>query len=129
MVKWINYIPLKDSLDNFEKTFNVNLPNDLKDIINKFNKGLPVPNKFILADGTKVEFGQMLSFNRNEVFSVYNSFMDEMKERSLIPFAMTKNSSFICLKNNQVVLYNSQYDSEKEVCSSVSELLNMLQED
>lgn len=128
MVKWINYIPLKDSLDFFEKSFNINLPNDLKSIINSFNKGRPIPNKFILADGTKVEFGQMLSFNRDEVFSVYNSFMDEMKERSLVPFAMTSNGSFICLKNNQVVLYNSKFDIEKEVCSSVSELINMLQE-
>ena len=98
MVKWINYLQLKDSLDSFEKKFNVNLPDDLKDIINKYNKGFPIPNKFVLKDGTKVEFSQMLSFNKNETFSVYNCFMEEMQKKNIVPFAMTSNGSFICIK-------------------------------
>ena len=39
MVSWINFIDLENTMDDIEKKLAISLPNDLKDIIKKFNKG------------------------------------------------------------------------------------------
>ncbi len=126
MVKWINYIDLNVSFEAIQKKLNVKLPSDLKEIIKSYNKGMPTPNKFFLENGKFTEIFQLLSFNFDEKLTAYSCMTPEMKERQIIPFAITKNNNFVCLKDSNVILYNIDYGAEKLICNSVSELIDNL---
>lgn len=126
MVKWINYIDLNVSFEDIEKKINGKLPSDLKEIIKSYNKGMPTPNKFFLENGKFTEIFQLLSFNFDEKLTAYSCMTPEMKERQIIPFAITKNNNFVCLKDSNVILYNIEHDAEKFICNSVSELIDNL---
>ena len=41
MTEWVGYIPLRTGLDEFENEYNIMIPSDLKEIIQKYNKGCP----------------------------------------------------------------------------------------
>ncbi len=126
MVEWINYIDLEVSFEAIEKKINVKLPSDLKEIIKSYNKGMPTPNKFFLENGKFTEIFQLLSFNFDEKLTAYSCMTPEMKDRQIIPFAITKNNNFVCLKDSNVILYNIEHDAEKFICNSVSELIDNL---
>ena len=126
MVEWINYIDLEVSFEEIEKKIGTGLPSDFKEILKKYNKGMPKPNKFSIADGKLVEFSQLLSFNTDEKLTAYSCMTSEMKEQKIIPFAVTKNNNFLCLKSNNIILYNIEHNAEKFVCDTFTELLSKL---
>lgn len=126
MVEWINDVPLESPLGEVEKQLGLSLPADLKEVIEKHNKGQPRPNKIPLGDGKTAEFYRLLSFNDGESLSIFECFDDQMKAKKLFPFAMTESGNYICLKNTEVVLYNFAHDAEKHLCDSLSSLLNSL---
>lgn len=124
MSEWAAYIPLRDSLEDFEKEFNVSLPSDLKEIIQKYNKGCPLKNKIPLGKGY-MEIYRFISFNRTGLNNIY-ALMKLFEGKKIVPFAMTENNKYICLKDGKVIIYNVENDKETNLCSSVTELLQML---
>lgn len=126
MVSWINFIDLENSMDDIEKKLAISLPNDLKDIIKKFNKGMPKPNKIPLGNEKFAILSQLLSFNFDEELSVYSCMTPEMKKNKIIPLAITSNNNFVCLKNEKIILYNIEHNAEKFICDTFNDLLLML---
>ncbi len=126
MSEWVAYVPLRDSLEDFEKEFNVSLPSDLKVIIQNYNKGCPKKNKIPLGDGKYIEISNLISFNKKGVTNIY-MFMKLFENTNIIPFAITEGNRFICIANNKIVLYKTDTGIVKEICSSVTELLGMLE--
>ncbi len=127
MVKWINYVALEDTVKDIEQNLNTKLPRDFVDVIKKFNKGMPSPNRIPLGNDKFTEFDRLISFNKKESFTVYNSQNEVMKTKKIIPFGTTNKSNFICLKDGSVILYNVENDIEKFISPSFTEFLNLLQ--
>lgn len=121
---WAGVVPLRDNLDEFEKKYNVILPMDLKEIILKFNKGCPLKNKIPLGQGY-IEIYRLISFNKTGLNNIY-TLMKLFEEEKIVPFAITENNKYICLKDSNVIIYNVENDEQKKICSSVTELLQML---
>ncbi len=122
MVEWINYVPI----EKIEKQFDTVLPSDLKKIILKYNKGQPRPNKIALGNGKHAEFYRLLSFNQSDNLSIYSCFDDDMKSKNIIPFAMTENGNYICIKDKKIILYNVEHQAEKQIFDTFSELIDNL---
>ena len=127
MVKWINYVPLENTFNEIEKRIDFKLPKDLKNIIKDYNKGCPSPNKIPLDNGKFAIFDRLLSFNINETFTVYSSITDEMKKQKIIPFGVTDNNNFVCIKGESIILYNVEHNAEKQISENFSDFLNMLE--
>ena len=127
MVKWINYVPLENAFNEIEKKIDFKLPKDLKNIIKDYNKGCPSPNNIPLGNGKFAIFDRLLSFNINETFTVYSSITDEMKKQKIIPFGVTDNNNFICIKGESIILYNVEHNAEKQISGNFSDFLNMLE--
>ena len=126
MVEWINDVPLDENMDKIESQLGFSLPDDLMKTISAHNKGQPRPNKIPLGNGKYAEFYRLLSFNQNDNLSVMSCYDDEMKSKRIFPFAITENGSYICLKDNSVILYNVAHDAEKYLCNSFSDLIESL---
>lgn len=126
MVSWINFIDLENTIEDIEKKLTISLPDDLIKVIEKFNKGMPNPNKIPLDNGKVAILSQLLSFNFNEDFTVYSCMNSEMKKNKIIPFAITSNGNFVCLKDEKIILYNIEHNAEKFICNTFNDLLLML---
>lgn len=127
MVRWINYVELEEKICAIEKELNVSFPNDFKDIIQKYNKGMPNPNKIPLGEDKYAVFDRLISFNKSEMFTVYTSQTEIMKEKKIIPFGTTETGKYICFKNDTIVLYSVDHDAEKLIAPSFSAFLELLQ--
>lgn len=127
MVKWINCVQFEGKIEDVEKTLNIKIPVELAAIIEKYNKGMPRPNKIPLGNGKFAEFTELISFNKDESVTVYNSQNEIMKANGIIPFGFTANENFICLKNGNVILYDVEYNAEKHIADSFQSFINMLQ--
>ena len=52
--------------------------------------------------------------------------MKLFEEKNIIPFAMTENNKYVCVLGNKIVLYKIGKGVEFEICSNVTELLQLL---
>lgn len=123
---WSCYIPFEGDFDMIECFLGISLPDDLKYVIENYNKGCPLKSKFSLGNDEYDEIDRFISFNRDGESNIYDYFIDEIKENKMIPFATTENNNILCLKDSNVIIYNVENDEQKKICSSVTELLQML---
>lgn len=123
---WACYIPFESDFNEIESFLGTLLPEDLKFIIKNYNKGCPLKSKFSFGNDETDEIDRFISFNNDRESNIYDYFIDEIKEKKLIPFATTENNNILCLKNSKVVIYNVEGNEETDICSSVTELLQML---
>lgn len=121
---WAGVVPLRDNLDEFEKKYNVILPMDLKEIILKFNKGCPLKNKIPLGQGY-IEIYRLISFNKTGLNNIY-TLMKLFEEEKIVPFAITENNKYICFSENKIIIYRMNFGKEINLCSNVTELLQIL---
>ena len=126
MSEWAGYIPFKGNFSEIESFLGTSLPSDLKEIIQKYNKGCPLKSSFSFGNDESDEIDRFISFNKGGASNIYDYFIDDMKERKMIPFATTENNNILCLKDGKVIVYNVENDKETNLCSSVTELLQML---
>lgn len=125
MVEWVAYVPLRTGLDEFENEYNIKIPSDLKEIIQKYNKGCPKKSRIPLSNGSFTEIYRLISFSKTGNNNVY-SIMKLFEEKRIIPFAMTESNKYICVLDNKIVLYKIGKGVEFEICSNVTELLQLL---
>lgn len=126
IMDWSCYIPFEGKFDELEKFLENQLPEDLKHIIENYNKGCPLKSKFSFENDESDEIDRLISFNKDGESNIYDYFTDEIKEKNLIPFATTENNNILCLKDGKIVIYNFENDEQKIICSNVTELLQML---
>ncbi len=126
MIEWKNIVALKDCLDAYEKEFGLKLPEDLKKNITENNMGSPVPNTFKLRNGEENVMKNLLSFNKGDKMNAYFCKRLEQIPADVFPFAIDPFGNFICLKNSQIVFFDSELEECEYICSNFSELLEQL---
>ena len=127
MVKWINYVKLETDLSVFESEYNVSIPDSLKQLLLKYNKGMPRPNIVQLPTGKSAIFERLLSFNKDELMSAYFYMSNFGKKKGFIPFGITANNSLICINDESVFLFNVEHDATMKLTRSFSEFISLLE--
>lgn len=111
---WNFKIDLTDEnvFSEIEKQRMISFPEDLKNLIMKYNAASPSEYLFMAGVSERI-FGGMLSFNKNEenidsVFSVLNI----VEDKNYIPFAVDPFGNLICydIKNKEVAFWDHETD-------------------
>lgn len=119
---------LKDNsvFENIEKTYNIEIPKYLKEIISKYNGGRPEKRLFDTQNGKKRILQGLISFNKEDraSISIYEDFLRE----GYIPFAITEFGDVICIKidNGFIELYLHELDKFEYVCDNIEKFFNIL---
>ena len=117
-------------LAEIEKTKQINISSELRELIYEGNAGTPLKYKYKLNDRV-FSFGEMLSFNRYEkeehIETIFMA-LETVKNDSLFPFAIDEYSDYWCieLKDNLVVRYNHKTGEVTETNIGIKEFMNKL---
>lgn len=127
-MEWKYVKVLKDNsvFENIEKTYNIEIPKYLKEIISKYNGGRPEKRLFDTQNGKKRILQGLISFNKEDraSISIYEDFLRE----GYIPFAITEFGDVICIKidNGFIELYLHELDKFEYVCDNIEKFFNIL---
>ena len=127
-MEWKYVKVLKDNsvFENIEKTYNIEIPKYLKEIISKYNGGRPEKRLFDTQNGKKRILQGLISFNKEDraSISIYEDFLRE----GYIPFAITEFGDVICIKidNGFIELYLHELDTFEYVCDNIEKFFNIL---
>lgn len=127
---WKYVKPLKNAnaIDVFEKEHAVSFPADLREILFKNNGGRPSLKYYDTKTEKDKEFKTLLSFNEEDIETVYKHYPLDTSDKSLIPFASDPAGNYFVLKDNSIYLWNHESDSTIFLASSFSAFLSMLHE-
>jgi len=127
--KYVKPLINKAAVEDFEKKYNVSFPSDLKQGIKVNNGGRPDKSTFDTNKTTERVFKTLLSFNEEDVETIYKYFPIIHREiTSLLPFASDPGGNFLCLKDGKVVLYLHEIGDIESVAISFTELMDKLYE-
>lgn len=127
--EYIKTLNDKNIFENIEKKYKIKIPNDLKEIILKYNSGEPTPNIFDTYKSKGKVFNALFSYNENDkcnIFFILNNF----NHKNLFPFADDVSGDTICidLKDNTIKLVRHETDEIEFVSNSLNEFMNSLYE-
>ncbi len=128
-LEWKFKEPLEDEniIENFETEYGYQINDKLKEFLIKNNGG--IPNKRIFDSPRQgLIISNLLSFNKDgeeTVYMVLKNFQENGK-LSMLPFATDGFGNFICIKNDQIVLWNHESDLIEKIADSLGDFLNML---
>ena len=121
-----NSIPIKstESFSDFEKKYDLLLPEMVKTFFVDNNGGTPKKN-YVLFDDEEYEVRFFLSFNMDDNYSIYKSsdyFMKRTKRR-LIPCAIDSGDNYYCFDKDteKVYYYQASEDAFYAICDCISE--------
>lgn len=128
-IVWEFVEPLQkdDTLNEFERGFAYQIPEELRALIQKFNCGYPDQDTFDIPRRGMV-FSNLLSFNQDSEESVY-LYLDEFKDGGTLwglPFATDGFGNVLCEKEGKIFFWSHETESLEPVADSVTELLNLL---
>ena len=127
-MKWKYVKPLKDNLiiEYLEKTYSIEIPKLLKDIILENNGGRPVKNMFMTKENKEKIIKTLLSYNQSDRENIY--IYIDFFNKGYIPFANTDFGYVICVnnKNENVELYLHEIDKFEYVCENIEEFIDKL---
>ena len=115
--KYVKPLENNSTVKTFLERNEVELPNDLVKLLEKYNGGRP-SNKVIITD-TKMEyvFKSLMSFNSEDIGSIYNVYPELFGDSSLFPFGSDAAGNFVCFdtKSQSFVLYNHETDKTEKI--------------
>ena len=126
-INWKYVIPLenKEEIQEIEKKYNVLLPNDLKECIEKNNAGYPDKKIFDTEVSKEKIFKDLISYNREDEENIYQ--FEELFRMNLIPFGLDPSGNVLCLNDDKkVILYLHETQEKEFVTDNFSEFLNKL---
>ena len=127
-MEWKYVKPLKDHaiFKNIEKTYNVEIPNYLKELIISFNGGRPEKTLFDTQKSKERVLQGLISFNKEDKANIF--IFEELLKKGYIPFAITEFGDVICIKidNESIELYLHELDKFEYVCDNIEKFLNIL---
>lgn len=127
-ITW-NYVkPLinNNAIEEFEKTTSVSLPSDLRETISVYNGGRPSHRYYDLESDEDKEFKTLLSFNREDIESVYKFYPIDSNDKTLIPFASDPAGNLFVVKNSKILLWNHETNICTFISNSFTDFLSML---
>ncbi len=127
-MEWKYIKPLTDNtvFENIEKTFKLEIPVSLKEIITKYNGGRPEKNIFDTQKSKERVLQRLISFNKEDKANIF--IYDDLLKKGYIPFAITEFGDVICIKidNESIELYLHELDKFEYVCDNIEKFLNIL---
>lgn len=131
-LEWKYVSPLQDvsGVEEFTLFYCFRMPKDLEKTIIAYNAGTPSLSTYDLGERRGMVFGTLLSYNRSDPDNIYDYiglFITEGgKKLNMLPFAIDPAGNFLCIKDNQVVLYEHEMDTCIPICDTVTDLFAML---
>ena len=125
---WKYVKPIKDinAIANFENKSGIKFPDDLKEIIIRFNNGRPSNKYFDTENEKECEFKKLLSFNIDDSENIYNTLGFETKFKNLIAFASNSSGNLICLYEGKIVYWKSETDQIEPLSETCTQFLEKL---
>ena len=127
-MEWKYVKILKDNsvFENIERTYNVEIPKSLKEIISKYNGGRPEKRLFDTQNSKEKVLQGLISFNKEDKANIF--IYEDLLRKGYIPFAITEFGDAICIKidNESIELYLQELDKFEYVCDNIEKFLNIL---
>lgn len=127
-ITWKYSSPISiEQIDAVSKLEGVTIPDVLKKMILEGNNGEPSKKHFDSAFHKDHVFKTLLSYNEKDGETVFNA-IKILKEAgvNLYPFGNDPAGNLICLKGDQVVLWNHETGAEELVANNVVAFFNSL---
>lgn len=123
-MKWKFVKKLNDAnfINQVEHKLAISFPNELKEIVIKYNNGMPEPNTFDTEKLKGKSFGELLDFNldsANNILENYSWIQDKLPA-NVIPFTVGAGGDYLCYdfrtkKNNpEIIFWDHEQISEIE---------------
>lgn len=112
--------------ENIERTYNVEIPKYLKEIISKYNGGRPKKRLFDTQNSKEKVLQGLISFNKEDKANIF--IYEDLLRKGYIPFAITEFGDAICVNidNEFIGLYLHELDKFEYVCDNIEKFLNIL---
>lgn len=124
--KYVKSLKNPNIITEVEQEFGIVIPQDLKEIIEKFNNGRPSLNEFDTTLSKGNEFKKLLSFNAEDIENVFDFKNIETNIQGLFPFASNSSGNLICLYEGKIVYWIHETDSLENISDTFTEFLNSL---
>ena len=127
-IKWIRGSQISDELiKSAEKSFGIQLPKDLKEIIKSNNNARPSLRYFDSPKSIEHEFKKLLSFKEEDMENIYKAKkVLSSVDSTLFPIANDPAGNYICLQGGKIVYWLHETDDIEILANSFSEFLSKL---
>lgn len=117
--------------DEFEKEFKVSIPKDYKEIVEKYNGGIP-EKKFLKINDNEYVFYSLLSLNKSDKYNVYKaySWIHDRLNDGYVPIAEDSFGNYYCYDTNsdmKIYLWNHESNKLTFISNNITELIEMLE--
>lgn len=124
--KYVKPLQNPNAVEEFETEHNVSFPEDLKEVIKKYNNGRPSLKIFDSESGKEHEFKKLLSFNVYDVENIYSFIDTDRQEKNFIPFANDPAGNLIGLYNGKIYYWLSELDQIEYLADTFTSFLSKL---
>lgn len=116
-----------EKIRDVESKVGIVLPEDVKQIILKYNNGRPSVDTFDTAMTKGRQFKKLLSYNREDKENIYTALDVLSKEnKELFPIGVDPSGNYICFYKNNIVLYLHETGVIESIESTFENFLNAL---
>ena len=104
-----------------EQTYNVEMPQYLKDLIINFNGGRPEKQLFDTENNKEIVLQGLISFNKADKANIF--IYEELLKKGYIPFAITEFGDVLCInnENKNIELYIHETDKFENINKDIEE--------
>ena len=126
--KYVKTLKERNAVRSFLAEYNISLPLDLLECIERNNGGRPQKKVFDTEMSCGHVFNSLLSYNVDDKETIYNVYPKHFEGSSLFPIGSTPNGDFLCydLRNRKYVLALHETDSIEDVIVEPSGKLFLL---
>lgn len=127
-IKWKRGSQISDEIiADAELTYGISLPQDIKDIVKKYNNGRPSISTFDSPIGKEHVVKKLISFKTDDVENIYKvKNMLSTKDTALFPIAIDPAGNIICYYNGRIVYWLHETDEVYPLADSFSDFISKL---
>ncbi len=117
--KYVKPLQNKNAVADYLAKVGVELPAPLVTLLTLYNGGRPSSKDFYTVDGHEAVFKSLLSYNENDLETVYRIYPDVFQGTQLYPIGSDPAGNFICYDINQknYTLWNHETNSTETIRS------------
>ena len=127
-ITWKYVKPIKDrnAIEAFESNHRITIPEDLKEIMFRYNGGRPSKKYFDTESGRKHEFKSLLSFNADDAEPIEVCTQLDSQYDNMIPFASDPADNLFCLYKDAIYYWHHETDSVEYLADTFTEFMDKL---